>query len=69
MKDPQLTNILKLLHNLHEKEMTGYKLQCVSKGTVEANVVEYHVTWTSSGIQYRSYVKSFSGSLEEISFG
>lgn len=33
------------------------------------NVMEYHVTWTSQGLQYRSYVKSFGGSLEETSFG
>ena len=48
--------------------MEGYKIQCVSKGETESNV-EYHVTWTSQGNQYRSYVKSFSNALQETSFG
>ena len=49
--------------------MEGYKLQCVNRGVIDANVVEYHVTWTSQGVQYKSYVKSFSGELQETSFG
>jgi len=36
--------------------MKGYKLQCVSKGIV-GKENEYHVTWTASGVQYRSYVR------------
>jgi hypothetical protein len=49
--------------------MQEYKLQCVSRGLLENNVAEYHVTWSSRGLQYRSYVKSYSGSLKETSFG
>lgn len=69
MKDPLVTEILKLLNNLHKEEMTDYKLQCVSRGLLESSAIEYHVTWTSHGFQYRSFVRSFSGSLQEISFG
>lgn len=69
MTDPLVTEILKLLNNLHKEEMTDYKLQCVSRGLIENNVVEYHVTWSAHGLQYRSFVRSFSGSLQEISFG
>lgn len=49
--------------------MTDYKLQCVSRGLLQNNVNEYHITWTSRGIQYRSFVKSYAGSLKETSFG
>jgi hypothetical protein len=69
MKDTLLPEVLKLLNNLHQQEMVGHKLQCVTRGTLEAGVSEYHITWTSQGIQYRSYVKSFSSSLQETSFG
>ena len=68
LNDPLLKEILKYLGNLHKKEMEGYKIQCVSKGEVDSNA-EYHVTWTSQGTQYRSYVKSFSSTLQETSFG
>ena len=44
--------------------MEGYKLQCVNKGSIDANVVEYHITWNTQGVQYRSYVKSFAGELQ-----
>ena len=69
MKDPLLKKILELLYNLHKEEMNGHKLQCVSKGYTEKNILEYHVTWTTNGIQYRSYVRSYSGALQETSFG
>lgn len=36
--------------------MQGYRLQCVSKGQIN-EYVEYHITWSSSGKQYRSYVR------------
>ena len=49
--------------------MGGSKIQCVSKGQVEKNAIEYHVTWTALGTQYRSYVRSYSGTFQEISFG
>lgn len=67
--DPELKEALKLLGNLHKYELSDYKLQCVAKGVLETNVIEYHITWTSRGTQYRSYVKSYSGSLKETSFG
>jgi hypothetical protein len=67
--DPELKEALKLLGNLHKYEMSDYKLQCIAKGVLEENVIEYHITWTSRGTQYRSYVKSYSGSLKETSFG
>ena len=69
MKDPVLKSILQYLDNLHKEEMKGYKLQCISRGVIDAEVTEYHVTWTTSGVQYRAYVKSFNGALQETSFG
>jgi hypothetical protein len=69
MQDPLMTDILKMLNNLHKDEMTDYKLQCVSRGLLDNNAAEYHVTWTSHGRQFRSYVRSLSGSLQETSFG
>ena len=44
--------------------MDGSKIQCVSKGYVKDDVLEYHVTWTTKGIQYRSFVRSYSGALQ-----
>jgi len=67
--DAQLKEVLRLLANLHNYEMTDYKLQCIAKGVVENNVVEYHITWSSRGNQYRSYIKSYAGALKETSFG
>jgi hypothetical protein len=37
--------------------MDKYKLQSVNKGIME-KYTEYHITWTSNGRQYRSYVRS-----------
>ena len=67
--DSTLAEVLKLLNNIHKEEMSNYKLQCVSKGNVQNDVLEYHVTWSSNGLQYRANVRVFENSLEEVSFG
>ena len=67
--DEILKDILKYLKRLHREEMSGYKLQCISKGLIQENVFEYHVTWTTNGVQYRAFVRSYSGIFRETSFG
>jgi len=66
--DSLLPEITTLLTELHKNEMMNYQLQCVSKGTFP-KYIEYQVTWTSNGKQYRSFVRSIGTGLEEISFG
>jgi hypothetical protein len=69
--DSLLAEILKLVNKLHSGEMDNYKLQCVSKGTL-AKYTEYHITWSSNGRQYRSFVRSENSNaanLVETLFG